>query len=123
MKIIKLFLLTFLFVSSIFCYTDKELAQAIFLAEGGDKAQHLYGIVSVEYKDKAEARQICLNTIRNQRKRHAKHDCGKDYLTCLRDRYCPLNAENDPNRGKAPESIFFRNRTRCPIFSIRIFVL
>lgn len=78
-------------------FSNQELANAIFKAEGGYKAKYLYGIVSVPYKDEAGARRICLNTIRNQYKRHARHNCGKDYLQCLADRYCPINASNDPS--------------------------
>ena len=90
------FLLLLLPIRQGFSYTDQDLADAIFKAEGGHKARFLYGIVSIRYKDEAEARKICLNTIRNQHIRHLKHNCGKDFLTCLRDRYCPLNAKNDP---------------------------
>ena len=51
---------------------DENLADAIFKAEGGYKATYLYGIVSVPYKDEAEARQICINTINNNKKRFEK---------------------------------------------------
>lgn len=98
--LITLFILAVIFTKS--CYAEageidnNKLANAIYKAEGGSKATWLYGIRSVKYKNKAEAHQICLNTIRNQRRRHSKHDCGKTYLVCLRDRYCPLQAKNDP---------------------------
>ena len=75
-------------------YTDTQIADAIYLAEGGAKTNHPYGILT-KYKH-TTPRQACLNTIKNQKIRHAKHSCGKDFLTCLRDRYCPLNASNDP---------------------------
>jgi len=70
----------------------EKLVNSIYKAEGGEKATYLYGIKSVPYKDEAEARQICFNTVRNQWRRHNNHSCGKDYLVCLRDRYCPLEA-------------------------------
>ena len=75
---------------------DNQIVNAIFKAEGGYKADYLYGIRSVKYKDIAEARQICLNTVRNQRRRHFKHKCDRNYLECLSARYAPLNAKNDP---------------------------
>jgi hypothetical protein len=75
-------------------YDVERLADAIYKAEGGARAKYPYGILT-KYKT-TTPRQACINTIRNQMKRHAAHDCGKDYLTCLRDRYCPLNAKNDP---------------------------
>jgi len=68
---------------------DEGLADAIFKAEGGHKATWLYGIKSVSYTDEADARRICLNTIRNHRKRHAKHTCGVEFVECLGNRYCP----------------------------------
>jgi len=80
-------------------YSDEQLADAIYRAEGGAKAQYLYGIRSVHYADEAEARKICLNTIRNQRHRHGQGACpdsvrgsSHDYLTCLWHRYCPPSA-------------------------------
>ena len=77
-------------------WTNAEIVNAIFKAEGGYKATYLYGIRSISYKDEAEARRICFNTVKNQRIRHFKHTCGKTYMVCLRDRYCPLEAKNDP---------------------------
>ena len=75
-------------------WTDTQIVDAIYWAEGGTETNHPYGILT-KYKV-TTPRQACFNTVRNQRKRHAAHDCGKDFLTCLRDRYCPLNADNDP---------------------------
>ena len=74
-------------------YSDEKIADAIWLAEGSEKAKFTYGIRSISYKNKAEARQICLNTIRNQRKRHSRHNCGKTYLECLAERYCPTQGK------------------------------
>lgn len=75
-------------------FTDEEIVKAIYLAEGGAKTRHPYGILT-KYKT-TTPRQACFNTVKNQRKRHAKHNCGKEFLACLRDRYCPLGASNDP---------------------------
>ncbi len=77
-------------------YTDNQIADAIFKAEGGYKATYLYGIRSVKYSDEADARRICKNTIRNQRRRHDNHDCGLTFIECLSKRYCPIGAKNDP---------------------------
>ena len=77
-------------------WTNTEIVNAIYKAEGAEKATFLYGIRSVSYDSPAEARRICFNTVKNQRKRHFKHTCGKEYLVCLRDRYAPLEASNDP---------------------------
>ena len=75
---------------------NEEIADAIYLAEGGAKAKYLFVIRSIIFKDTYDARRICLNTIRNQRRRHANHECGYTFLECLQRRYCPINAKNDP---------------------------
>ena len=74
-------------------YNVQRLATAIYYAEGGARTNHPYGILT-KYKT-TTPRQACINTIRNQAKRHAQHQCGLDYLSCLAKRYCPVGAEND----------------------------
>lgn len=103
MKLIKLSILVY----SVLCLggiargniDPNKLADAIYKAEGGAKTTHPYGILT-HYK-KTTPRQACINTINNQIKRHAKHKRGKDFLVCLRDRYCPLKAKNDPKNLNA----------------------
>ncbi len=82
-----------------FAYTDAQIADAIYLAEGGARAKVPYGILSVKVKDEAEARQVCLNTIRNNRKRYANYGYKQypDYLSFLASRYCPIGVSNDPS--------------------------
>ena len=77
-------------------YTDEQIVNAIYKAEGGEKATYLYGIRSVSYKDEAEARRICLNTVRNNRRRFKDQTKHNEYLLFLASRYCPINADNDP---------------------------
>jgi len=77
-------------------YTNEQIADAIYLAEGGKKAKVAYGILSVQVKDEAGARKVCLNTVRNQKKRHAEHNCGFSFLECLQRRYAPIGSFNDP---------------------------
>ena len=76
------------------------LANAIFKAEGGKDAQYLYGIRSIKYKDEADARRICLNTINNNKKRFLKQDKYGDYLEFLASKYCPVNCDNDRGTNK-----------------------
>lgn len=78
------------------------LLKAIFQAEGGYKAKYLYGIRSVPYKDEAEAKQICLNTIRNNRKRYKEYGHKKydTFLEFLASRYCPIGCNNDNGTNK-----------------------
>lgn len=87
-------------------YSDDEIADAIWKAEGCDKyCDYLFGIRSVNYKtggsyadDYKEARRITLNTIRNNRKRYAKygHETHATFLEFLSSRYAPIGAKNDP---------------------------
>ncbi len=73
-------------------YTPERIADAIYLAEGGSKTKHPYGILSIKTDN---PRKVCINTINNHIKRHRLHACGKDFIACLGDRYCPVNASND----------------------------
>lgn len=89
------FLTNKLYSSDLQMYSNESIANAIYKAEGESKTKYPYGILT-KYKY-TSPREACINTIKNQRIRHAKHNCGKDYLTCLRDRYCPIN-DNKINR-------------------------
>jgi len=78
-------------------WTDLQIVEAIFKAEGGYKATWLYGIRSVSYANEAEARQICFNTVRNNRVRYAEYGYKEfnSYLDFLGSRYCPIGCDND----------------------------
>lgn len=73
-------------------YSDEEIVSAIYMAEGGSRAKWAYGIRSVQYKDKADAKRICLNTVRNNKKRYADygHKQFRSFLEFLGSRYCPV---------------------------------
>ena len=77
-------------------YTDEEIVNAIYKAEGGSKAQYKYGIRSVRYSNETEARKICFNTVRNNRKRFAKygHRQYSSFIQFLGSRYCPTKGGN-----------------------------
>lgn len=77
-------------------FTDIQVANAIFWAEGGYKTSHPYGILQ-KYKH-TTPRQACINTIR-----HARRDWnGKgDFLSFLASRYAPLGVANDPTNLNA----------------------
>ena len=76
-------------------WTDAEIVDSIYAIEGGAKADFLYGIRSVQYQDAAEARRICLRTIRNNRKRYADYGYKQypDFLAFLQSRYCPTKGK------------------------------
>ena len=73
-------------------YTNEQIANAIYWAEGGAKAKVPYGILSVKVKDEAEARRVCINTIRNNRIRFTQQTKYKDFIEFLGSRYCPVSA-------------------------------
>ena len=67
----------------------EKIADAIYRIEGGKKAEFPYGIRSVKVKDEAEARRVCINTIRNNYARWVAAGRPIDFLTFLGDHYCP----------------------------------
>jgi hypothetical protein len=94
----KYLLLVCLLALSAFAYTDEQIADAIYLAEGGAKAKVPFGILSVKCDGYDDCRQVCLNTIRNNRKRYADYGYKQydTYLEFLASRYAPIGASNDP---------------------------
>lgn len=72
-------------------YSDEQIANAIYKAEGGAKTSHPYGILA-HYK-KTTPRQACINTIR-----HARRDWNNqgDFIRFLQQRYAPIGVANDP---------------------------
>jgi len=81
-------------------YTDTQIVNAIYKAEGGAKATYAYGIRSVKYNTVDEARRICFNTVRNNRKRFAKQSKYTDFIDFLASRYCPVGCVNDRGTNK-----------------------
>lgn len=79
----------------------EKLADAIYRAEGGAKAQYPYGIRSVKCDTVAECRKICINTIKANVRRWNKygHRTHDSFLAFLASRYAPVkNATNDPKK-------------------------
>lgn len=70
-------------------YSTVEICDAIFMAEGGTKADYFYGIRSVPYRDISEAQQICFNTVRNNRKRWKNAGSKGEFIDFLASKYCP----------------------------------
>lgn len=89
----------FFLPSALANYTDEEIADAIYLAEGGVKAKVPFGILSVKCDGYNDCRKVCLNTIRNNRKRYKKYGYKKykTFLEFLASRYAPVGASNDPH--------------------------
>ena len=79
-------------------YTNEQIINAIYKAEGGDNAQYPYGIRSIKCGSKESCYKICRNTVINNRKRFAEygHKTHADFISFLASRYCPVGAGNDP---------------------------
>lgn len=73
-----------------------RIVDAIYIAEGGDRAAKPYGILSVPCGSKDECRKICENTVRNNYKRWQKAGNPGTYLEFLASRYAPVGVSNDP---------------------------
>ena len=80
----------FMLATSSFAETDDQIADAIYIAEGGAKTNHPYGILA-RYKT-TTPRQACLNTIKSARKRYAAYTGSDDFITFLGRTYCPPEA-------------------------------
>lgn len=84
-------------------YSDEEIVEAIGKAENSVK--YPYGIKSLKYEDRSDrslskkdwAKMICLNSIRNARKRWEKAGKPEDFIFFMSRRFCPINAPDDPN--------------------------
>ena len=76
-------------------YTDNQIANAIYKAEGGANTRHPYGILK-KFKH-TTPRQACINTIR-----HARRDWNGqgDFIEFLGSRYCPVGCSNDNGTNK-----------------------
>jgi len=87
----------FSIVFAVFGQTDDQIADAIYLAEGGELASKPYGILSVFCEGEEDCRVVYLNTIRNNRVRYADYGYKEydTYLEFLASRYAPIGAEND----------------------------
>ena len=91
-------LLFLIYATTVKAYTNDEIADAIFWAEGGNNTNYPYGIRSVSCEGQQDCRKICINTIRNNRKRYEKYGFKRHdtYLKFLASRYAPSKADNDP---------------------------
>lgn len=92
-------------------YTDEQIVNAIYLAEGGAKTAHPYGILA-KYKH-TTPRQACLNTIKHKHIQWLAAGGKGDFLIYLSQHYCPVGAANDPgglNRNWVKNVRYFLNK-------------
>src|SRR5574343_1533403 len=73
-----------------------KIVDAIYVAEGGNKTKHPFGVLSVKCNGYTECRKICTHTVNNNKKRFAKKTKYKDFIEFLGSKYCPVGVSNDP---------------------------
>lgn len=78
-------------------YQINKIVNAIYKAEGSEKAKKPFGILSVPCNGYDDCREICFNTVRNTFGRWKKSNNGLDFISFLGMRYAPIGAGNDPN--------------------------
>ncbi|MDI6732343.1 MAG: hypothetical protein QME16_00220 [Planctomycetota bacterium] len=75
-------------------YSDSQIVEAIGKAENSRKFP--YGIKSINtHSNIAYARKICLQSVKNGRKRWEKAGRPVDLIEYISRRYCPVNAPDD----------------------------
>lgn len=73
-----------------------RIVDAIYVIEGGQNAVRPFGIMSVKCEGYSDCRQIAFNTVRNNHRRWIDAGEPGDFLEYLRNKYAPIDAENDP---------------------------
>ena len=91
--------LSLLLTANALALDANRIADAIYRAEGGAKAKAPYGILSIPVRDAKHARQICLNTIKNNHKRWIAAGRPGSFIDFLADRYCPASVDPVGNRN------------------------
>ena len=75
-----------------------KVVDAIYKAEGSEKAIKPFGILSVPCSTYSQCRKICFNTVKNSYKRWQSAGNPGDFLSFLASRYAPVGAGNDPRK-------------------------
>lgn len=83
------FMVLFVGCGKAWAYTDTEIVNAIYKAEGGVKTRFPYGVRSIKCTGEAECRQICLNSVRNGRKRWERAGMPGSLIVWIGNRYSP----------------------------------
>ena len=87
-------------------YSDTQLVNAIWKAEGGEKAEYPYGIKSIKCSSLAMYRLACFQSVWNNKKRWIKADKPEDFIIFMGRRYSPPKI--NPNWVRLVK--FFLNR-------------
>jgi len=71
------------------CPYENDLVHAIYVTEGGAKARKPYGVLSVYTKDREHARQITIQSIRNNWARWQHAGAKGSFVSFMGKRWCP----------------------------------
>lgn len=95
-------------------YTNDQIVNAVYKAEGGKNASYPYGIRLVSCKSESQCRAICLRTIKNNRKRYALygHKKYRQFICFLGSRYCPTTGRNLSSSEKCLNGNWVKNVMR-----------
>lgn len=90
---------------------ENRLADAIYVAEGGKAAKSPYGVLSIKVHSKAEARRVCINSIRNNKRRFGNVS-DAEFIRRMADRWCPKSADPIGNRNwkRNVSALYFRHK-------------
>lgn len=81
-------------------YTLDQWADAIYVAEGGERAKWPYGVIyaGCSWDDVAFCRKVARNTVYRTLVRYREGRCqlNEDSFSCMARRYAPIGADNDP---------------------------
>ena len=75
-------------------YSTESIVNAIYIAEGGAKTKHPYGILK-KYKH-TSPRQACINTVEHKYRDWIAMGRKGEFITYLASKYAPLGVANDP---------------------------
>lgn len=82
-------------------------ANAIWYAEGGSWTRFPYGIKSVQVFNRAQARQVCINTIQHWWKNWQLAGQPGDFVKYLADTYCPKSDDPEGHENWIKNVHFF----------------
>lgn len=92
-----------------FNYTKEEICSAIYIIEGGENTNYPYGIKSVSCNGKDDCKQVCFNTVVNNKRRYKEYGYKQfnTFLEFLGSRYCP---EGDLCNNWLPNLKYYLNK-------------
>ncbi len=102
--------------SQISAQNANKLADFIYLVEGGSKTKYPYGIKSIDTGGNIKfARQICLNSIKNNYIRWEKAGKPGDFIQFMGNRWCPVESDKIGNKNWIKNMNWYLKQNRIEI--------